>query len=95
VLCLAHEVPMAGHLGVTKTKNRVLLRYYWPGIFKDVAQYCRSCEMCQRSTPKRPLRAEMIPMPMITRPLREPRSKRGNCFILTVVDYTTRYPEAI
>ena len=51
VLRLAHEVPMAGHLGVTKTKDRVLQKYYWPGIFKDVAQYCWTCEVCQRSTP--------------------------------------------
>ena len=43
VLRLAHDVPMAGHLGVTKTKDRVLQRYYWPGVFKDVASYCRTC----------------------------------------------------
>ena len=104
VLRLAHEVPMAGHLGVTKTKDRVLQRYYWPGVFKDVAQYCRSCEVCQRSTPRRPLRAEMIPMPLMTRPFERiamdivgplPQSKSGNRFILTIVDYATRYPEAI
>ena len=43
ILKLAHEVPMAGHLGVTDTKNRILQRYYCHGIFKDVAQYCKSC----------------------------------------------------
>ena len=51
VLRLAHGVPMAGHLGVTKTKDHVLRRYYWPGIFKDIADYCRTCEVCQRSQP--------------------------------------------
>ncbi len=35
VLRLAHDVPTAGHLGTTKTQNRVLQQYYWPGMFKE------------------------------------------------------------
>ena len=31
------------------TKDRVLQRYYWPEVFKDVADYCKSCEVCQRN----------------------------------------------
>ena len=92
VLRLAHEIPMAGHLGITKNKDRILQRYY-PGIFKDVAQYCRSCELCQWSTPGRPPKAEMIPMPLVSQlferiamdlvePL--PHSRRGNHVILTL-----------
>ena len=104
VLRLAHDVPMAGHLGITKTKDRILQRYYWPGVFKDVAEYCRSCEVCQRSGPRRPARAEMIPMPLMSQPFQRiamdlvgplPRTQRGNRFILTICDYATRYPEAI
>ena len=96
VLHLAHEVPMSGHQGVTKTKNRVLQRYYWPGVFKAVAQYC---ELCQRSTPWKPVRAEMIPMPLMSCPFERmamdligplPRSRKGNWFVLTIVDYATR-----
>ena len=59
---------MAGHLGITKTKDRVLQRYYWPGVFKDVADYCRSCEVCQRSQTRHPMKAEMVPMPLIAKP---------------------------
>lgn len=33
VLRLAHEIPMGGHLGVTKTKDHILRRYYWPGLY--------------------------------------------------------------
>ena len=51
VLRLAHDVPMAGHMGITHTKDRLLQRYYWPGIFSDTADYCRSCEACQKSIP--------------------------------------------
>ena len=46
VFQIAHE---AGHLGINKTRSRVLCRYYWPGVFKDVANHCQSCKICQRS----------------------------------------------
>ena len=103
VLRLAHDVPMAGHLGVTKTKDRVIQRYYWPGVFKDVASYCRTCEVCQRSQPRQPGRVGLVPMPLISKPFQWiamdlvgplPRSQRGNHFILVVCYYATRYPEA-
>ena len=57
VLHLAHDAPMAGHMGITKTKNRLLQRYYWPGIFTEVANYCQSCEVCQKSNPRHPPKA--------------------------------------
>ena len=103
-LKLAHEVPMAGHLGVTKTKSRILQRYYWPGVFKDVAKYYKSYEICQRSRGRKPVRVGMIPLPLRMHPFERkaidlvgplPRSRRGNRYILTIVDYATRYPEAI
>ena len=34
VLNIAHDVPMAGHLGINNTKGRILKCYYWPGVFK-------------------------------------------------------------
>ena len=104
VLRLAHDVPLAGHLGVAKTKGRVLQRYYWPGVFTDIAEYCRTCEVCQRSQTRKPARAPLVSMPLIHKPFQRiamdligplPKSKKGNRFILTICDYATRYPEAI
>ena len=43
---LAHDVPMGGHLGSKKTLDRLLSRFYWPGIIHDVSQHCKSCEAC-------------------------------------------------
>ena len=65
VLQLAHDLPTAGHLGVTKTTKRILQQYYGPGIFKDVTDYCRTCEVCQRGQVKCPSKAQMVPMPLI------------------------------
>ena len=105
VMQVGHDAPMAGHLGVNKTRNRILSRYYWPGIFKDISSYCRSCEVCQRSQRRQAsVRAEMISMPLISKPFQRiamdvvgplPRSQSGNRFILTICDYATRYPEAV
>ena len=104
VLRIAHDVPTGGHLGITKTKDRILQRYYWPGAFQDITEYCKTCEVCQRSRGRRPARAPMLPMPLIQKPFTRiamdligplPKTKRGNQYILTICDYATRYPEAI
>ena len=103
VLQLAHDVPMAEHMGITRTKDCLLQRYYWPGVFTDTANYCRSCEVCQKSNSKCPTKAKMISMPLIEQPFQRiamdvvgplPRTQGGNRFILTICDYATRYPKA-
>ena len=47
VLHLAHEAPMAGHLGINKTYQKIIQHFYWPGLKKDVKLFCRSCHTCQ------------------------------------------------
>ena len=46
-----HDSPISGHLGRKKTLHRILKNFYWVGIGKDVKNYCRSCETCQRVKP--------------------------------------------
>lgn len=105
VLRLAHDSIFGGHQGIRKTKAKVLLDFYWPGVQADVARYCRSCDICQKTYPKG--RVPKIPvgeMPLIDTPFARvavdlvgpihPPSEKGNRFILTLVDYATRYPEA-
>lgn len=43
VLKLAHEAPLAGHMGRNKTTKPVLQRFYWPNVYKDVV-----CEYATR-----------------------------------------------
>ena len=47
VLSLAHASPMAEHLGVNKTYCKILAHFYWPKLKRDVAQFCRTCHVCQ------------------------------------------------
>lgn len=104
VLNLAHTHPLGAHLGMEKTKERILQRFFWPGIHKDIENYCRSCPECQRVAPKPPYRNPVIPLPVIETPFERigldimgplPRSSRGHQYILVILDYATRYPEAI
>ena len=41
VLSLAHEHLWSGHLGITKTYDRVLRQFFWPGLKRDVSLFCR------------------------------------------------------
>ncbi|KAJ8735117.1 hypothetical protein PYW08_014367 [Mythimna loreyi] len=41
-----HSEPIAGHLGIFKTYRRLALRYYWPGMHKDVVNFVSACDKC-------------------------------------------------
>ena len=40
-------VPLGGHLGKKKMAARIMQRFYWLSLFRDVAEFCRSCTQCQ------------------------------------------------
>ena len=105
VLRIAHDTPMAGHLGVTKTRARIWSDFAWPGICGDVRRYCASCDMCQRCSPKGSTRKVPLgKMPIIDTPFERvavdlvgpliPASDRNHKYVLTLIDYATRYVEA-
>ncbi|CAG2201844.1 Retrovirus-related Pol polyprotein from transposon 17.6,Retrovirus-related Pol polyprotein from transposon opus,Retrovirus-related Pol polyprotein from transposon 297,Retrovirus-related Pol polyprotein from transposon gypsy [Mytilus edulis] len=103
---VAHESIMSGHMGTQRTLDRVLSAFYWPGVSADVKRFCQSCDICQRTVPKGKIgKVPLQSMPLIDEPFKRvavdligplfPRTDRGNRYILTLVDYATRYPEAI
>ena len=98
---LAHESVMGGHMGVKKTTDKVKKAFYCTGIQGEVSRHCKSCDICQKtvnkgSVPKVPL----IDLPFkrvainIIGPISSP-SEAGHRYILTLVDYAMRYPEAV
>ncbi|KAJ8264277.1 hypothetical protein GJAV_G00147290 [Gymnothorax javanicus] len=52
VLYLAHTHLFGAHLGAEKTYERILTRFYWPGVKRAVEDYCRRCAECQLHSPK-------------------------------------------
>ena len=104
VLELAYSIPLAGHLGRKKTAQRLLQRFYWTTLFKDVEGHCCGCAECQKTAPGRQAVAPLVPLPIvdslferiamdIVGPL--PRSRSGYRFVLVVCDYATRWPEVM
>lgn len=105
IMRLAHDIPTSGHLGINKTKGRVMKHFYWPTIRKDVVAFCKTCHTCQlagkpnQSIPPSPL----IPIPVVGEPFSHVlidcvgpllKTKRGHQYLLTVMDVATRYLEA-
>lgn len=47
VMTSLHSEPLSGHLGFAKTYDKIQLRFYWIGMRKDVAKFCKLCVDCQ------------------------------------------------
>uniref|UniRef100_A0A3B3I2A9 Gypsy retrotransposon integrase-like protein 1 n=1 Tax=Oryzias latipes TaxID=8090 RepID=A0A3B3I2A9_ORYLA len=106
VLMLAHDHLWSGHLGVTKTYDRVLKHFFWPGLKSDVIHYCRTCHICQLAGKPNQVvpPAPLVPIPVHEEPFERvivdcvgplPKAKTGNQFILTIMCASTRFPEAV
>ena len=101
-----HESAFSGHLGAKKTENSILPNFFWPGLCQDVIRFCRSCDVCQRTIKKGIVKKVPLgSMPLINTPFKRvavdivgpvaPVSEAGHRYILTLVDYATRYPEGV
>lgn len=99
----AHGGSVSGHFGVKKTLGRLTQRVYWVGLRKDVREWCRACDVCcAKMGPGRkkiaPLQVYQVGAPMervavdIVGPFRP--TIRGNRFLVVVMDYFTKWPEA-
>lgn len=106
VIQMAHCSILGGHLGTRKTMDRILSEFFWPGMNDDITRFCRSCDICQKTVKKGTVRK--VPLqrtPIIDTPFKRcavdligpihPPSEKGHRYVLTLVDYATRYPEAV
>ena len=98
----AHQ--QVGHLGIAKTFEMIQRGFYWPGFYKDVETFCKSCEICARNkvvprsrSPMKPIDIVSVPFYMIGVDLIGPLklTRQGNKYILSIIDYYTKYAEAI
>ena len=46
---LTHSVMNLAHVGRKETISKVLDEFYWPGVCREVTQFCRSSATCQRT----------------------------------------------
>ncbi|GBL67050.1 Retrovirus-related Pol polyprotein from transposon 412, partial [Araneus ventricosus] len=104
ILALCHE-GTSSHLGVRKTKDRLLKHYFWPNCIKEIEGYVRSCDPCQRmGKGNEKVKAPLKLVPIITEVFSKmnidavgplPTSSKGNNYFLTAICMSSRYPDAI
>ena len=103
---VAHDSLFGGHLGVKKTEDRIQTNFFWPGLHDDVSSFCQSRDVCQKTVLSGSVpRAPLGDMPLIDQPFKRvaidlvgpiaPASDKGHRYILTLMEYATRYPEVV
>lgn len=102
ILRTNHDEPNAGRLGTAKTIQRIAQRYYWPGLYRDVAKYVTKCILCQKHKllqEKKPglmhINNAEQPWQVITSDLIGPlpRSSKGYNYIIVFHDKFTKWTE--
>jgi len=104
VLSFYYDKAYGGHFSGRKTAAKVLqCRFYWPTLFKDAFEYCKSYTRCQQlgKISKR----DMMPLsPVIMVEIFDVwgidfmgpfPSSFGNEYILLAMDYVSKWVEAI
>ncbi len=98
-----HNKPCGGHLGITRVRAAIKQRFYWPRMRADIERWCKCCRTCTLnkkgpSRGKSPLVQDLVASVWervafdVIGPLKQ--TARGNRFILTVVDYFSKWVEA-
>ena len=64
-----HELPNAGHMGVTKTYTKVRSRYYWPKMSSETSDFVHNCNVCAEANKWHQPKIPLNPLPVPTGPL--------------------------
>ena len=104
IMHLCHDLPMSGHQGTKRTKEKVQEFFYWYGMTQSVRFFVTTCDVCNKN--KKPTRHAKGPMvlyhagaPMervhmdFLGPL--PVTEKGNEFVMVMVDQFTKWVECI
>jgi hypothetical protein len=68
LISLCHSSALGGHSGIVPTIKRIRALFHWKGISKDVKQFVKNCDVCQRS------KYETVALPGLLSPLPIPHS---------------------
>lgn len=95
-----NSITESAHGGYYKTYNRITGTYYWPRMLRDIKQYVDTCDICQKSKPRRHAPIGLLqPIPIPSRPFEVvtmdfiPQLPLSDGYdnVLVVVDKLTKY----
>ncbi|GBL76021.1 Retrovirus-related Pol polyprotein from transposon 412 [Araneus ventricosus] len=101
---LCHD-STSGHLGIVKTKDRLARYFYWPNCYKEIEEYVKTCDPCQRvgkSNDK--TKAPLTLVPIISEVFSKinfdacgplPTTPNGNRYLITAICLASKYPDAV
>ena len=99
-----HDSPVGGHVGVQATMQKMCSLFYWKKMKREVKQFVRNCDVCQRSKP------DLSAYPGLLQPLPIPNTvwssismdfveglpkSQGKNVIMVVVDRLSKYSHFI
>ena len=103
IIKLAHDHPLAGHMGRDNTIFRLQEAVWWPGMREDIINYIRRCDTCQKRSKNKDTSpaqsAVIVAQPFIhigidvMGPL--PITATGKRYIILAVDFFTKYIEGV
>lgn len=97
-----HNSVLGGHMGIAKTKEKILTRFYRPNLRHLIEEYVRSCDICQKVKSK-PRKIEPLNPILPTRPkelvamdIAGPLTitSRLNRYFIVIVDHFTKFADA-
>ena len=106
IYCNQPIIPFwGGHMGLFKTSERILDRYFWPSLSHDVEMHIKHCLDCRKTKPhSMHARPPLKPLPQpgapnhrihidLFGPLATPAS--GKKYILIITNSFTKYVELV
>ena len=100
-LAVFHDDPIGAHFSADTIYSKMKTRYIWTTMRKDIEEYCRTYNDCQRRGP--PKKNNLIHPIEPSNPFDHwgidlvgplPVTERGNRYIIVATDYFIRWPEA-
>jgi hypothetical protein len=95
-----HNCPLGGHQGSSRTYKKLSQLYTWKGMKKDIKEFIKKCELCQKNKQSRKTKMPMVITTTASKPFEKcfldivgplPETENGHKYILTFQDDLTKY----
>ena len=103
IMYLHHDDVLGAHFGKSKTVERIQRRYWWQHMRRDIEEWVKTCQDCQRKKGRKEVRLGKMNPILATRPWEIisfdivgplKTTKSDNKYILVMEDHFTKWPEA-